>query len=91
MIKLHDLEVTYGQFVAVKNLNIHVEKGEFFTMLGPSGCGKTTTLRAIAGFIQPSKGTIYLNNRDVTLLKPEERNFGIVFQNYALFPHMTVY
>ena len=91
MIKLHDLEVTYGQFVAVKNLNIHVEKGEFFTMLGPSGCGKTTTLRAIAGFIQPSKGTINLNNRDVTLLKPEERNFGIVFQNYALFPHMTVY
>lgn len=91
MIKLQNIEVKYNDFTAIKDLTLNIDRGEFFTFLGPSGCGKTTTLRAIAGFVQPSRGSIILNSKDVTLLKPEERNFGIVFQNYALFPHMTVF
>lgn len=91
MIKLQNIEVKYNDFTAIKDLTLNIDRGEFFTFLGPSGCGKTTTLRAIAGFVQPSKGSIILNSKDVTLLKPEERNFGIVFQNYALFPHMSVF
>lgn len=76
---------------AVSNVRIEVNKGEFFSLLGPSGCGKTTTLRLIAGFIWPTKGTILIQNKDVTSLPPEKRNVGIVFQNYAIFPHMNVY
>ncbi len=91
MIELKDIEVKYNEFVAVKDLNLTINKGEFFTLLGPSGCGKTTTLRTIAGFINPSKGEILFNGKDITHLKPEDRKVGVVFQNYALFPHMTVY
>ena len=91
MIELRNIEVRYGDFAAIRDLNLRIEQGEFFTLLGPSGCGKTTTLRTLAGFIPPFKGEIRFNGADVTHLRPEERNFGIVFQNYALFPHMSVF
>lgn len=91
MIELRNIEVRYGDFVAIRDLNLRIEGGEFFTLLGPSGCGKTTTLRTLAGFIPPFRGEIRFNGADVTHLRPEERNFGIVFQNYALFPHMSVF
>ena len=91
MIELRNIEVRYGDFVAIRDLNLRIEGGEFFTLLGPSGCGKTTTLRTLAGFIPPFSGEIRFNGADVTHLRPEERNFGIVFQNYALFPHMSVF
>lgn len=77
--------------VGVKNLNFTIEEGEFFTLLGPSGCGKTTTLRMIAGFYFPTAGTIRFDGKDVTHVPPHLRNTGMVFQNYALFPHMTVF
>ena len=91
MIELRNIEVRYGDFAAIRDLNLRIEGGEFFTLLGPSGCGKTTTLRTLAGFVPPFKGEIRFNGADVTHLRPEERNFGIVFQNYALFPHMSVF
>ena len=91
MLKIKDLRINYGQFVAVDNLNITVNKGEFFTFLGPSGCGKTTTLRAIAGFINPSNGRIFINDEDITGVPVERRGLGMVFQSYALFPTMTVF
>ncbi len=91
MLKIKDLRINYGQFVAVDNLNITVNKGEFFTFLGPSGCGKTTTLRAIAGFINPSNGRIFINDEDITCVPVERRGLGMVFQSYALFPTMTVF
>jgi putative spermidine/putrescine transport system ATP-binding protein len=76
--------------VAVEDFNLAVDKGEFVSFLGPSGCGKTTTLRMIAGFERPTGGRINLNDRDITYAKPNERNVGMVFQAYALFPNMTV-
>ena len=76
--------------VAVKDLHLQVEKGEFLTLLGPSGCGKTTTLRLIAGFETPTAGTIVLADRDITRVPPQRRGIGMVFQNYALFPHLDV-
>lgn len=91
MIELKNIVVKYGSFTAIKDINIKIKKGEFFTFLGPSGCGKTTTLRTIAGFVNPSEGNIMINGINVTSLKPEERKIGIVFQNYALFPHMSVF
>lgn len=80
-----------GGVEAVKQLDFSVAKGEFFSLLGPSGCGKTTTLRLVAGFVRPSRGAILIDGKDVTHLPPEKRNVGIVFQNYAIFPHMNVY
>jgi len=91
MINLNNIEVRFGDFVALKNLNLNVNKGEFFTLLGPSGCGKTTTLRTITGFINPTSGTVEVNGKDITTLEIEKRNIGMVFQNYALFPTMSVY
>ena len=81
----------FGDFEALKDINIHVKEGEFFTFLGPSGCGKTTTLRTITGFIEPSGGTVLMKGNDITHVPIEKRNIGIVFQSYALFPTMTVY
>ena len=80
----------YGAVTALKSLDLKVEEGEFLTLLGPSGCGKTTTLRLIAGFIRPSSGNLYLGEEEITHLPPEKRNVGMVFQDYALFPHMTI-
>ena len=91
MIKLNDIVVKFGDFTALHNINVHVKEGEFFTFLGPSGCGKTTTLRTITGFIEPVSGTVVVKDRDITHVPIEERNIGIVFQSYALFPTMTVY
>lgn len=91
MIKLENIEVCFGDFKALKDINIHVKEGEFFTFLGPSGCGKTTTLRTITGFIQPAGGTVCVRGKDITNTPVEKRNIGMVFQSYALFPTMTVY
>ena len=91
MVKFENVEIRYGKFVAIENLNLEIREGEFFTFLGPSGCGKTTSLRALVGFIKPSKGKVFIGNKDVTNYPVEERNVGMVFQSYALFPTMTVY
>ncbi len=86
-----DVEKSYdGRTFAVTRLNLGVSRGEFLTLLGPSGSGKTTTLNMLAGFERPTRGTITLENRPVDRLPPYERNIGMVFQNYALFPHMSV-
>lgn len=91
MINVTDLEIKYGDFTAVHGIDFHVEEGDFFTLLGPSGCGKTTTLQAIAGFLNPSRGQVSVDDKDVTNVPVEKREIGIVFQSYALFPTMTVY
>ena len=91
MIRLNDIAVKFGDFTALHDINVHVKEGEFFTFLGPSGCGKTTTLRTITGFIEPVSGTVVVKGKDITHVPIEERNIGIVFQSYALFPTMTVY
>ena len=91
MITFQDIQVKFNDFVAIKNLNLEVNKGEFFTFLGPSGCGKTTTLRTLVGFISPSKGKIFVDGEDITNTSIEKRQIGMVFQSYALFPTMSVY
>ena len=91
MIRLNNIAVKFGDFTALHDINVHVEEGEFFTFLGPSGCGKTTTLRTITGFIEPVEGSVVVKGEDITHVPIEERNIGIVFQSYALFPTMTVY
>ncbi len=91
MIQLNDIVVKFGDFTALHNINVHVKEGEFFTFLGPSGCGKTTTLRTITGFIEPVSGKVVAAGKDITRVPIEDRNIGIVFQSYALFPTMTVY
>lgn len=91
MVKFENIEIKYGDFVAIENLNLDIKEGEFFTFLGPSGCGKTTSLRALVGFLSPSKGKVYVGDKDVTNLPVEKRNIGMVFQSYALFPTMSVY
>ncbi|AZB44631.1 ABC transporter ATP-binding protein [Bacillus sp. FJAT-42376] len=90
-VTLKQITKSFKDFHAVKSLNLEIQKGEFFTFLGPSGCGKTTTLRMIAGFYYPTTGTVFFGDRDMTKVTPEKRNTGMVFQNYALFPHMTVF
>lgn len=89
-VRLVDVRKTYGDVVAVDNVDLEVETGEFFTLLGPSGSGKTTTLRLIAGFERPDSGRIELSGVDVSKRAPYERDVNTVFQDYALFPHMTV-
>lgn len=91
MIKLDNIEVKFGDFLALSNINLEIKEGEFFTFLGPSGCGKTTTLRTIVGFIQPTDGKVYANEVDITNTPVEKRNIGLVFQSYALFPTLNVY
>jgi putative spermidine/putrescine transport system ATP-binding protein len=89
-LALNGLSKHYGDFYAVREVSLTIADGEFLVLLGPSGCGKTTTLRMVAGFIEPSAGHVRLAGQDVTLLPPWKRNAGMVFQSYALFPHMTV-
>ncbi|WP_343654068.1 ABC transporter ATP-binding protein [Paraburkholderia caribensis] len=89
-LTLTDVSKTFGDLHAVTGVNLAVEKGEFVSLLGPSGCGKTTTLQMIAGFIETTRGRIMLDGRDITHMKPNRRGLGIVFQSYALFPHMSV-
>jgi spermidine/putrescine transport system ATP-binding protein len=90
-VRLSKVAKTYGDVVAVDHIDLEVHPGEFFSLLGPSGCGKTTTLRMIGGFEQPTSGLIELQGQDVTWLAPYQRNVNTVFQNYALFPHLTVF
>src|SRR5262245_63495857 len=90
VIALSGLTKRFGSVVAVDDLTLDVADGELLALLGPSGCGKTTTLRSLAGFELPDAGDIHFGDRRVTDLPPEQRNIGMVFQNYALFPHMTV-
>ncbi len=87
---LEALTKRFGGHVAVDGLSLGVDKGEFVALLGPSGCGKTTTLQMIAGFVEPTSGAVRLEGRDLLAMKPSRRGLGIVFQSYALFPHMTV-
>jgi iron(III) transport system ATP-binding protein len=89
-VRLANLHKRFGNFVALKDLSLQVEAGEFLTFLGPSGCGKTTTLKIVAGLLTQESGEIYFGDRRVDILPPSRRNIGLVFQNYALFPHMTV-
>jgi spermidine/putrescine transport system ATP-binding protein len=90
VIQLDHVRKSFGDFVAVEHADFGIEPGEFFAMLGPSGCGKTTTLKMIAGFEQPTSGRVLLNGADVSRVPPYKRNVNTVFQQYALFPHMTV-
>ncbi|MFA4646305.1 ABC transporter ATP-binding protein [Pyrococcus kukulkanii] len=90
-VRLENLTKKFGDFTAVNKLNLTIKDGEFLVLLGPSGCGKTTTLRMIAGLEEPTEGKIYFGDRDVTYLPPKDRNISMVFQSYAVWPHMTVY
>ena len=89
-LNLENLNIHYEDFHAVKGVDLSIGDGEIVTLLGPSGCGKTSILRSIAGFIIPSDGKVILENEDITLLPPQKRDMGMIFQNYALWPHMTV-
>ena len=90
LLSLKNISKSYGATPAVADISLDVERGEFFGLLGPSGCGKTTTLRMIAGLEKPDSGTIEFDGQDITNLPAERRGFGMVFQNYALFPHLNV-
>ena len=90
-LRLTDLSKRFGKTVGVQRLSLEILDGELMTLLGPSGCGKTTTLRCVAGLLTPDSGEIYLREERITDLPPERRGIGLVFQNYALWPHMTVY
>ncbi|WP_283196316.1 ABC transporter ATP-binding protein [Rhizobium sp. AN80A] len=90
-LQLDKLTLAYGDTVAVKDLDLSIKKGELVALLGPSGCGKTTTMRSIAGLLNPASGRITLDGADITRVSANKRNVGLVFQSYALFPHLTVY
>ncbi|RJS89409.1 ABC transporter ATP-binding protein [Candidatus Bathyarchaeota archaeon] len=90
-VRLVNVTKRYGRVIAVEGLNLHVRDGEYFVLLGPSGCGKTTTLRIIAGLTKPDEGRVYIDGRDVSGIPPEDRNIGLVFQHFEIFPFMTVY
>ncbi|MFW6007365.1 MAG: ABC transporter ATP-binding protein [Halanaerobiales bacterium] len=89
-VKLQNVTKEFGEVIAVNNIDLAVKKGELFALLGPSGCGKTTTLRLIAGLEEPTSGEIYIENEEVSSQKPKKRDIAMVFQDYALYPHMTV-
>ncbi len=89
-LALTNLRKSFGQTTAVDSISLEVERGEFVSLLGPSGCGKTTTLRMVAGFERPTSGTITVDGEDITGKRPNQRNIGMVFQSYALFPNLTV-
>src|ERR1044072_3970070 len=89
-LDLSDVRKNYGQQTVVHKFDLDVQRGEFISFLGPSGCGKTTTLRMVAGFEIPTAGAIRIDGRDITRLRPNQRNVGMVFQSYALFPNLTV-
>ena len=89
-IKINNLSKSFGNVEVLKNINLEIEEGEFFSLLGPSGCGKTTLLRILAGFEFPSEGDVYFDNVNVTSVPPNLRPSNMVFQNYAIFPHINV-
>ena len=90
VVELVGLTKKYAGHVAVSEVNLKIASGEFFSLLGPSGCGKSTTLRMVAGFVTPDDGRIFIDGDDIVDRPPEKRDVGIVFQNYAIFPHMNV-
>ncbi|MEM1697874.1 MAG: ABC transporter ATP-binding protein, partial [Thermofilaceae archaeon] len=90
-VSVRNLWMRFGDVTALKNVSLEVNEGELVTLLGPSGCGKTTLLRIIAGLYKPTSGRVYFDDVDVTDKPPWERNVGLVFQDYALWPHMTVF
>ena len=90
-LEILNISKAFGEEKVLKNVNLSIRKGEFFSILGPSGCGKTTLLRMIAGFISPDEGQIKVNGERIDILAPNKRNVNTVFQNYALFPNMTVF
>ena len=90
-VKLEDVWIRFGEFVAARDVNIHIQAGEFFTILGPSGCGKTTLLRAVSGFLDPSEGKVLIGGEDMAGIGPNKRPTALIFQNLALFPLMTVW
>src|SRR5438132_11083785 len=89
-ISIRHVTKKFGSTLGLNDVNLEIERGELFFLLGPSGCGKTTLLRSIAGFYTPDEGRILFGDRDVTGLPPQKRDTGMVFQNYALWPHMSV-
>src|SRR5258707_7720550 len=89
-VYLRGVSKSYGNVLAVRDLTLAIPRGVFFSLLGPSGCGKTTTLRLIAGFEQPNEGAVFIRGTDVTAVPPYRRDFAMVFQNFALFPHLSV-
>src|SRR5215471_13332793 len=89
-LRLEDISHRFGDFVAVRDINLDVAGGEMVALLGPSGCGKSTLLRIVSGFIRQTEGRVLFDRAAVDHLSPRERGVGIVFQNYALFPHMSV-
>ena len=90
-LKISNVSKVFDKNVALNNVNLDIQAGEFICLLGPSGCGKSTLLRIIAGLEQPSEGKVYIGDRDVTNLPPSRRNFGIMFQSYALFPNLSAF
>jgi iron(III) transport system ATP-binding protein len=90
-IQLKDIVKSFGALEAVSHVSLDIQDGELFTLLGPSGCGKTTILRLVGGFYRPDFGEIYFGDREVSAIPPYQRNIGMVFQNYALWPHMTIF
>ncbi|TIX44620.1 MAG: ABC transporter ATP-binding protein, partial [Mesorhizobium sp.] len=90
VLELRGISKSFGALTVVKDVSLDVQAGEFVSLLGPSGCGKTTTLRMIAGFIAPDEGQIILGGKDITEMPSYRRDVGLLFQSYALFPHMTV-
>ena len=90
-VRLDNIVKTFGETVALKGISLHIKDGELFTLLGPSGCGKSTTLRIIAGLDFPDSGKIWFDKDEVTYLSSSERGAVLVFQNYALWPHMSVF
>lgn len=90
-LQIEGVTKRFGSLVAVNNVTLDIKKGEFYALLGPSGCGKTTLLRLLAGFERPDSGRIYLDGKDITDLPPNKRQVNTIFQNYALFPHLTVW
>ncbi len=90
-LKIKNISKTYGQLDILKNIDLNIEDGEFLVLVGPSGCGKSTTLRIIAGLEEPSEGEVYIGSEIVNDRDPSKRDIAMVFQNYALYPHMTVY
>lgn len=89
-IRIENLTKTYGNFNAVDNMNLNIKDGDLVGLLGPSGCGKSTTLFMLSGLTEPTSGKIFFGDKEVTKIPPEDREIGLVFQNYALYPHMTV-
>src|SRR5438128_10061631 len=89
-VRLQNVTRLYGRLVAVRNVSLEIGAGEFVTILGASGCGKTTCLRMVAGFVAPNSGCIFIGGRDITAVPARSRNCAMVFQHYALFPHLSV-